>query len=73
MRRREEREERSDEVEEAREAGLESEDDLVDVERSSADLDRVAEEPRAGERAVDDVEVDGAAAKTRMKSDDSAK
>ena len=57
VRRREEREERPDEVEEAREAGLESEHELVDLDLPVAEVDGLAEELRAGERAVDDVEV----------------
>ena len=60
VRGREEGEERPDEVEESREAGLEAEHELVELDRAVADVDGVAEELRAGERAVDDVEVDGA-------------
>ena len=59
MRGREEREERPDEVEESGEAGLEAEDEPVDVDRAAPHLDGLAEELRARERAVDDVEVDG--------------
>src|SRR6185436_12735696 len=55
----EDREEGADEVEEDREAGLESEDELLDADLVvAAHRHFFAEQLRAGERAVDDVEVD---------------
>src|SRR5262249_46639744 len=42
-----------------REARLEAEDELVDVDRASAELHGAAEEAHARECAVDDVQVDG--------------
>ena len=59
MRRREDREERPDDVEEAREARLEAEDELVEVHGLAAHVDALAEDLRARERAVHDVEVHG--------------
>ena len=59
MRRREDREERPDDVEEAREARLEAEDELVEVHALAPHVDVLAEDLRAGERAVHDVEVHG--------------
>src|SRR5450759_5194774 len=59
VRGREDREERPDDVEEAREARLETEDELVEVHALTPHLDVLAEDLRARERAVHDVGVHG--------------
>ena len=59
MRGREDREERPDDVEEARETRLEPEDELVEIHDSAAHVNVRAEDLRARERAVHDVEVHG--------------
>src|SRR6266540_5680678 len=57
VRRREERQERADEIEEPGEAGLEAQNEAVDVDGAVPQLDGLSEELRAGERAVHDGEV----------------
>src|SRR6266542_2873668 len=59
VRRREERQERADEIEEPGEAGFEAQNEAVDVDGAVPQLDGLSEELRAGERAVDDVEIHG--------------
>ncbi len=55
----EDRQERAEEIEEARKAGLEPQDELLDADRAAVHLHLLAEELRAGERSLHDVEVHG--------------